>query len=73
MRRVAADSRDTRVPDRYGRLFFRHVLAKVRLGDDLFDGDGEGVGAGVGARAKAQRGLTDRAAAVEQIHGLPAG
>jgi Zn-dependent protease with chaperone function len=80
MRRVAGDERETKVPDRYGRLFFRHVLAKVRLGDDLFEPEaapGAAPGASsaraVGARAKEQRGLTDRAAAVEQIHGLPAG
>jgi Zn-dependent protease with chaperone function len=75
MRRLASDTREsTRVPERYGRLFFKHVLVKVRVGDDLFDDDVATIAAARGGarRAHVQRALTDRAAEVERIHGLTA-
>jgi hypothetical protein len=73
MHRLAADTRESaKVPDRYGRLFFKHVLTKVRLGDDLFDDEVAVTDPhGTSRRARVQRGLAERARAVEQIHGLP--
>lgn len=77
MRRLAADTREsTRVPERYGRLFFKHVLARGRLGDDLLGEDPIELAGWRGGqrRARVQRTLLDRAAEVERIHGLaPAG
>jgi Zn-dependent protease with chaperone function len=73
MRRLAADTRESaRVPERYGRLFFKHVLVKVRVGDDLWEDDVAAIAAARGGsrRAHVQRALTDRAAEVERIHGL---
>jgi Zn-dependent protease with chaperone function len=75
MRRLAADTREsTRVPERYGRLFFKHVLVKLRMGDDLLSDDPTELAGRRGGqrRARVQRTLLDRAAEVERIHGLPA-